>query len=126
MYADVPFDASYSVEATVYDDHDQSSTVTVVFNKAAEFDTLVVDIAHDESDGNFEPGDLSLREAIELANSNPGRETIVFAADLSGSTIALDGSLGPTGDRQRPGLGGTRTSPWMRGAIPVCCSSIAR
>jgi hypothetical protein len=95
VYTDAPHDASYTVEATVYDDHDQSDAATVVFDKAAEdFDMLVVDSAEDESDGDFAAGDLSLREAIELANSNPGRETIVFAAALSGSTISLDGGLG--------------------------------
>ena len=39
---------------------------------------LVVDTLVDESDGDFSPGDLSLREAIELANANPVPDTIRF------------------------------------------------
>jgi CSLREA domain-containing protein len=39
---------------------------------------IVVDTLVDESDGNFSKGDLSLREAIELANAQPGAETIMF------------------------------------------------
>lgn len=39
---------------------------------------LVVDTLVDESDGDFSPGDLSLREAIELANANPVPDTISF------------------------------------------------
>jgi parallel beta-helix repeat protein/predicted outer membrane repeat protein len=40
--------------------------------------SLVVDTTTDESDGEFGPGDLSLREAIELANNSFGRDTISF------------------------------------------------
>jgi predicted outer membrane repeat protein len=49
----------------------------------------VVDTPVDESDGDYGQGDLSLREAIELANTSPGRATIAFAPDLAGGTIAL-------------------------------------
>jgi CSLREA domain-containing protein len=52
---------------------------------------IVVDTLVDESDGDYRKGDVSLREAIELANARPGAETIVFAsAALSGNrTISL-------------------------------------
>ena len=50
---------------------------------------LVVSILEDENDGDFSDGDLSLREAIALANSG---DTVTFADNLSGSTINL--SLG--------------------------------
>ncbi len=50
---------------------------------------LVVDSSEDESDDDFSAGDLSLREAIELTNANPGADTIVFATDLVGETILL-------------------------------------
>ncbi|WP_438811106.1 Ig-like domain-containing protein [Rhodopirellula halodulae] len=50
---------------------------------------LIVDTLTDESDGDFSPGDLSLREAIELANFKAGADTIEFAPALSGGTITL-------------------------------------
>ena len=37
----------------------------------------------DESDGDFTPGDLSLREAIELANRSPDHNRIIFSEDLA-------------------------------------------
>src|SRR5262249_44927352 len=40
--------------------------------------TLVVDSSADEDDGNYAAGDLSLREAITLANANPGADSITF------------------------------------------------
>ena len=39
---------------------------------------LVVSADTDVSDGNFGPGELSLREAIEIANAQPGTDTITF------------------------------------------------
>ncbi|MCA8997379.1 MAG: hypothetical protein KDA80_10335, partial [Planctomycetaceae bacterium] len=53
---------------------------------------FLVDTLVDESDGNFEPGDLSLREAIEQANANPGADMIEFSPLLSDRTIVLGGS----------------------------------
>jgi|GEM_PF-759288 len=50
---------------------------------------LIVSTFDDENDGDFSEGDLSLREAIAISNSN---DTIGFAEDLSGGTILL--SLG--------------------------------
>jgi hypothetical protein len=54
--------------------------------------TLVVDTDMDESDGDYSAGDLSLREAIELANFNPGADVVTFDAALTGGTISLAGS----------------------------------
>ena len=45
--------------------------------------TLVVDTLVDESDGNYAAGDLSLREAIGLANGSLGTNTITFAPALT-------------------------------------------
>jgi predicted outer membrane repeat protein len=55
---------------------------------------LDVDTTVDESDGNFGPGDLSLREAVELSNGYTGTaEYILFPTDVFPSgfqtTIAL-------------------------------------
>lgn len=50
---------------------------------------LVVDLADDEYDGIFAPGDLSLREAIGLANGSIGPDVIRFAANLLGKTTRL-------------------------------------
>jgi len=50
---------------------------------------LVVSTLEDESDGDFSAGDLSLREAIQIANENPGEDTINFDSSLKGGTIAF-------------------------------------
>ena len=58
--------------------------------------TFVVDILADEDDGNVLPGDLSLREAIRLANENTGAaDTIEFAPTLTaGGPATITLSLG--------------------------------
>ena len=53
---------------------------------------IVVSILEDENDGDFSSGDLSLREAIALANELEGADTITFDESLSGSTITLNES----------------------------------
>ncbi|QEG33135.1 choice-of-anchor Q domain-containing protein [Bythopirellula goksoeyrii] len=50
---------------------------------------FVVDTLVDEDDGDFSVGDLSLREAIGLANSDSGPDRITFAPALNGGTIDL-------------------------------------
>jgi hypothetical protein len=46
---------------------------------------IVVGTLVDESDGDFSPGDLSLREAVEIGNSRSDAPGIAFAASLTGS-----------------------------------------
>ena len=53
---------------------------------------LVVASASGLADGNITPGELSLREAIELANLLSGADTITFDSSLSGQTITLAGT----------------------------------
>ena len=53
---------------------------------------FIVSNLEDENDGDFSSGDLSLREAITLANEKVGTDKITFDASLSGSAIALDTS----------------------------------
>ncbi len=51
--------------------------------------SLVVTSAADQLDGTFDPGHLTLRDALAIANSNPGPDTIRFAAALDGVPIDL-------------------------------------
>lgn len=55
-------------------------------------DTLIVDVRTDEFDGDFRRGDLSLREAIRLANLQVGAGEILFSPtllDAGAATIVL-------------------------------------
>ena len=54
---------------------------------------LVVSTLEDENDGDFSSGDLSLREAIALANEREGSNTITFDGSLSGSIVLSQGEL---------------------------------
>lgn len=69
-----------------------NTTVDIgAFEKAAESgagggsDAFTVTIAADENDADFSAGDLSLREAIFLANANANSSTITFDAGLVSS-----------------------------------------
>lgn len=53
---------------------------------------LIVTIATDEDDGNVSAADLSLREAINIAQTTD--QNIVFSSTLAGQTIRLDQALG--------------------------------
>ncbi|MEX2142163.1 MAG: choice-of-anchor Q domain-containing protein [Pirellulales bacterium] len=67
---------------------------------------FIVDITHDENDGNYATGDLSLREAILLTSDNPDHDIIEFAPALASSTITLTmGELPITSDLTITGLG---------------------
>ncbi|WP_197526772.1 beta strand repeat-containing protein, partial [Botrimarina colliarenosi] len=54
--------------------------------------SIVVDSTSDVVDDDFLAGQLSLREAILIANSFTGADTITFAAALDGQTIFLTGA----------------------------------
>jgi fibronectin-binding autotransporter adhesin len=57
---------------------------------------LVVDTTADVDDGDYSAGNLSLREAIDLANRRAGAQTITFDGTIfpagTATTIALDGT----------------------------------
>ncbi len=53
---------------------------------------LVVSTNSDVVDGDFSTGQLSLREAVLLANDVTGADTITFDSSLSGATITLGGT----------------------------------
>lgn len=60
--------------------------------------SLVVDLTTDVDDGAYDAGNLSLREAITLANANPLPDSITFATGLNGQTVTLGGFDLPVGD----------------------------
>ncbi len=57
--------------------------------QAASDLNLLVDMLVDENDGDYSQGDLSLREAIALADLWSGADTIHFDPALAGGTILL-------------------------------------
>ncbi|MFH1303703.1 MAG: choice-of-anchor Q domain-containing protein, partial [Planctomycetota bacterium] len=74
---------------------------------AVEFQTpfFLVDTSSDLDDGDYSPGNLSLREAIQLANASSTTNTIVFDAVLSGQTILLSTEILISDDLTMIGLG---------------------
>jgi len=73
---------------------------------AVEAQSLVVDTLADEVDGDYSPGNFSLREAIALANQIGSIDTIEFSPALAGGTILLTmGELEITNSVEIIGLG---------------------
>jgi CSLREA domain-containing protein len=71
---------------------------------------LVVTTASDVLDDVPDPAHLSLRDAVALANTNPGPDTITFAPSLAGVPIDLSlGELFITDSVQITGLGAKNT-----------------
>ncbi|QDT45553.1 putative outer membrane protein pmp20 precursor [Gimesia alba] len=66
---------------------------------------LVVDSNSDLDDGDYSSGQLSLREAIKIANEIPEVDTISFSSSLTGLTIFLNNQLRITDDLTIIGLG---------------------
>ena len=84
----------YLVEFTAYDDFgvlaQSQKTIVVV-----EFD-LLVSTLDDVVDDNYEEGELSLREAILLANDRSGKDKIGFSESILGTeltTLNVDSDL---------------------------------
>ena len=55
---------------------------------------LTVSTLVDENDGDYSKGDLSLREALDLAAQRSGDDVISFDAGITGGIITLDQRLG--------------------------------
>ncbi|MHB1560624.1 MAG: beta strand repeat-containing protein, partial [Isosphaeraceae bacterium] len=66
---------------------------------------LVVSTLADTRNDNFGPGQLSLSEAIDIANARPGPNIITFAPGLTGTIELTSGSLNVQGDVQIIGPG---------------------
>ncbi|MCP4550367.1 MAG: hypothetical protein GY835_28235, partial [bacterium] len=71
---------------------------------ALEVNQIVVDNLIDEDDGIHTSGDLSLREAIGLANTRPGHDVITFASSPSAQTITLGSQIVISSDVTITGL----------------------
>jgi len=109
--ADIPFFplGDTTVTFTVTDDSGNSalSSTTLTVND----NSLLITTLDDELDNDpaSTPGDLSLREAIALANQNTDFTLLQFSAGLSG-TIAMDGLLGSLQVTQALGIYGLGVS----------------
>ncbi len=63
-------------------------------NAASALSTIVVSTLTDEDDGNYNDGDLSLREALYLASTSSSDKPIIgFESSLVGGTITLEDGL---------------------------------
>ncbi|MBX7105216.1 MAG: right-handed parallel beta-helix repeat-containing protein [Gemmataceae bacterium] len=72
--------------------------------------SYVVDIVTDEDDGITSKGDLSLREAIRLANTNVGTDSITFDPSVFGSAQTITLTLGELGVSDSVGITGPGAS----------------
>ena len=61
----------------------RGSTCGAYERQLGEVFSLVVDTLADELDVDYSAGDFSLREAIGIANANPGGDTVLFDASLT-------------------------------------------
>ena len=96
MPGDAGGDNVYDVQVTLTDS-DSNATIedfAVTVTDGLDPMTFVVDILADEDDGDTSAGDLSLREAIGLANARNIGDTITFDAGVfaGGGTITLTGA----------------------------------
>ncbi|MEO1496502.1 MAG: choice-of-anchor Q domain-containing protein [Planctomycetota bacterium] len=88
------------------------------------FDGVVVDSLSDIDDGDYSAGNMSLREAVRLANTFEGIDTITFDEGLAGETIVLtEGQLDLTEDVTIAGLGADRLAISGGGASRIFSST---
>lgn len=88
------------------------------------FDGVVVDSLSDIDDGDYSAGNMSLREAVRLANEYEGIDTITFDEGLAGETIVLtEGQLDLTEDVTIAGLGADRLAISGGGVSRIFSSS---
>lgn len=69
-----------------------NGTVDIGAYEAQTLNLVVDNNADDVDDGNYLPGNLTLREAVNLANANPGADAITFSNALANQTITLGGT----------------------------------
>ena len=92
--------------------------VTLTAHRIPE--TLTVDLLTDESDGDYSAGNLTLREALGLANRDADANTVVFAPALAGGTLTLTGgAVRADHGRDGPGPRGGRTDDRRGRRVPT-------
>ncbi len=72
-------------------DVDSNIDGTLTITNFVAYDSLIVDSNLDGDDGDYSAGNFTLREAINVANSAPDADKIMFAPALSGKSILLTG-----------------------------------
>jgi predicted outer membrane repeat protein len=81
---------------------------------------LVVTSAADRLDTTFDPANLTLRDAVSLANAIPGTDTVTFAPSLSGMPVQLSmGELSITDSVTIQGLGAAHTTIDAQGSSRI-------
>ena len=74
-----------------------SASTGLDFGASLESPNLIlVSTLNDVDNGDFSFGDLSLREALRIADERGGNDSIRFAPSLAGRTIQIDPALGPS------------------------------
>ena len=85
-------DTVYGAETPI-DSADLAFSETTQATYRYTFETYTVTTLADENDGGDGGKKLSLREAIALANANPGNDTIVFQSSKKGTIVLEKGVL---------------------------------
>ncbi len=98
----------WNLEVTTADNLDIHLAIdeTTKLSYSGVFGTFNVTVADDEDDGDYSDENLSLREAIALANETEGADEIHFDNNLDDDTIQLNlGQISITDDLTIQGLG---------------------
>jgi hypothetical protein len=116
VYVPKNIEGTHSIKYTINDGlQSNTATVTVDISYNEQFGILVVDKIGNEKNGNYQAGDLTLVEAVSIAD--PSKNNIIFSSNLSDKTLILESPLQINKDLTIDGQGrnvtisgGTKTS----------------